>query len=82
MAQQSLHTYLDRMVRTEHDEYLRLHPRWALRVLQTHTIMSCVENELEFDRIVARAHDRNETLAPRALVDRVRALRCESSEEQ
>ena len=77
MAQQTLAVYLDHMVRTDNDEYLRLNPRWAVRVLQTHTIMSCVDNELEFDRIVARAHDRNETLAPRALVDRVRALRCE-----
>lgn len=72
MAQQTLHTYLDHMVRTDNDEYLRLTPRWAVRVLQTHTIMSCVEYELEFDRIVARALERNEFLTPRALVDRVR----------
>ena len=48
-------------------------------VLVTTTILSCVEYELEFDHIVARALERNEFLTPRALVDRVRALICESS---
>lgn len=63
-----LAAYVDRLVRTDNDDYVRLHPRWAVRILQTISILENVENEWLFDRLLHTTALNNGTLAPRALL--------------
>lgn len=60
--------YVDRLVRTENADHLKLHPRWAVRVMQTISIIQSVENEWVFDRLLNSTALNNGTLGPRALL--------------